>query len=872
MDLLSVLEHTLLPDQKVLDDAQQVLEQAAQSDLHGFLTSLSGILNNIANSNAGRTQAGLQLKNPLYLNDSGINAGYQQRWLSLPEEVRGRVKTIILASLGTEPISPSTAAQCVAYIACAELPSGLWPNLIALLVINVTNQNTTEELKEASLEAIGYICQDIDQAVLQSKSNEILTAILHGMRQEQPSNRVRVAAAKALWNSLEYLKANFDKETERHFIMQVVCEATKSPDTKVKGAALQCLVKIASLYYKQMDSYMGPALTSITMEAMKSDVDEIAFQGIEFWSNVCEKEIALATGLSEAAEQGMPSERGSRFYIQGASMYLCPILLQTLTKQVKYLHRSDDVDNDEWSIGRAAGVCLRLIATERKDNIVPLISPFVIGNISDGNWRYRVAAVMALGSILEGPDPEMLQPIVRHVMPMLIQLLNDLNIIGRITTAQIMRRICKIVPKPIITGHQVLPSFLSALMNGLTAGPTVASQFCWTISSLAEAAYVSASPEGDPSTYCLSTSFATIVENLIQVTDRSDGNQHNLRNAAFEALTEMIKNSPKDCYGIVQKTAIGVLEKLDRLLHMKNKIQVPTDRAQYNELQFLICDTLQSVLKKLTRQDALRISDQVMGVLLRMFTTGVQEDALLTVSTLVEVLGGNFANYVDAFKPSLIASLKNSEEHSVCLAAIGLVRNLCQALGRMMSPYCDEIMLLLENLWNSNLHRSVKPHLLSVFGEIALAIGPDFKKFLTKVMTILHQASQEKVEKTDLDMIDYLNDIRQGCLEAYTGIVQCFREGGKLDDVYLLLPYISQIMSFIENVAMDEDHSMENISACCGLIADLCTVLGVRMLPYVDKGTIQGLVTKGLNSSTKRVRNVAMWATQEINKLKSISW
>lgn len=26
---------------------------------------------------------------------------------------------------------------------------------------------------------------------------------------------------------------------------------------------------------------------------------------------------------------------------------------------------------------------------------------------------------------------------------------------------------------------------------------------------------------------------------------RSDGNQHNLRNAAYEALMEMIKNSPK---------------------------------------------------------------------------------------------------------------------------------------------------------------------------------------------------------------------------------------------------------------------------------------------------------------------------------------
>lgn len=45
--------------------------------------------------------------------------------------------------------------------------------------------------------------------------------------------------------------------------MQVVCEATQSPDTKVRVAALQCLVKIMSLYYQHMEHYMGPALFAV---------------------------------------------------------------------------------------------------------------------------------------------------------------------------------------------------------------------------------------------------------------------------------------------------------------------------------------------------------------------------------------------------------------------------------------------------------------------------------------------------------------------------------------------------------------------------------------------------------------------------------
>lgn len=73
-------------------------------------------------------------------------------------------------------------------------------------------------------------------------------------------------------------------QMERHFIMQVVCEATQCPDTRVslcwgglwrrvhvitrvcfqvRVAALQNLVKIMSLYYQYMETYMGPALFAV---------------------------------------------------------------------------------------------------------------------------------------------------------------------------------------------------------------------------------------------------------------------------------------------------------------------------------------------------------------------------------------------------------------------------------------------------------------------------------------------------------------------------------------------------------------------------------------------------------------------------------
>ncbi|XP_044266486.1 importin subunit beta-1 isoform X2 [Tribolium madens] len=876
LQLIQVLEKTVSPDKNELEQASTFLEQAAAANILEFIKTLSDILRHGGNSPVARMAAGLQLKNQLTSKDPNIKQLCQQRWLAAPEEIRNYIKKNVVGALGTETNRPSSAAQCVAYIAVTELPHHQWPDLIVTLVNNVVQPNSTEMQKEATLETIGYICQEIDSDVLVTQSNDILTAIIHGMRSTEPSNHVRFAATQALLNSLEFTKANFEKATERNFIMEVVCEATQSPDTQIKVAALQCLVKIMSLYYQYMEPYMGQALFPITLEAMKSDNDAVALQGIEFWSNVSDEEVDLAIEANEAADAGRPPARVSRHYAKGALQFIVPILLQKLTKQEEL------DDEDDWNPSKAAGVCLMLLATCCENEVVPHVLPFIKENIKSENWRFRDASLMAFGSILGGLDNTTLKPLVEQAMPTLIELMYDSSVIVRDTAAWTFGRICEIIPDAAINENYLKP-LLESLINGLKAEPRVAANVCWAFSGLAEAAYDAAETNedtGTPDTYMLSQYFEYIIQRLLETTDRPDGAQANLRPAAYEALMEMVKNSPKDCYVTVQKTTMVILERLQQVLQMETHITSHNDRSQFNDLQSLLCGTLQSVLRKVTPEDAPQISDAIMTAMLTMFNSnscksgGVQEDALMAVSTLVEVLGEGFLKYMDAFKPFLYIGLKNHQEYQVCGTAVGLTGDIFRALKLKALPYCDEIMtLLLENLGDQSVHRSVKPQILSVFGDIVLSIGPEFKKYLEVVLTTLAQASQAQVDRNDFDMVDYLNELREGVLDAYTGIVQGLKGDGPTPnpDVLILEPHIPFIVQFITVVAQDTFHSDATVAVAAGLVGDLCTAFGAPLLQLLDLEPINEMLAQGRRSGTNRTKTLANWATKELRKLKANS-
>jgi importin subunit beta-1 len=202
--------------------------------------------------------------------------------------------------------------------------------------------------------------------------------------------------------------------------------------------------------------------------------------------------------------------------VKGALQYLVPILMLRLTKQEEF------DDEDEWNPCKAAGVCLSLMANCCENDIVRHVIPFVKDHVKSEDWKYRDAAIMAFGSILEGPDPKALTPLVQQAMPTLITMMTDVSVVVQDTVAWTIGRVCGLLPEAALKEEYLL-QLLEALVKGLDKEPRVASNICWAFSSLAEAAYENseiAKDDDSPATYCLSPVYSTIVEKLLTTTDR----------------------------------------------------------------------------------------------------------------------------------------------------------------------------------------------------------------------------------------------------------------------------------------------------------------------------------------------------------------
>jgi importin subunit beta-1 len=261
-------------------------------------------------------------------------------------------------------------------------------------------------------------------------------------------------------------------------------------------------------------------------------------------------------------------------------------------------------------------------------------------------------------------------------------------------------------------------------------------------------------------------------------------------------------------------------------------------KERQSEVQALLCGSLQVIISKLDDSVILPHADSLMTLFLRVLdskSSSVMEEALMAVGAIANRTGRQFEKYVSHLRPYLLLGLSNALEYKVCTVAVGLVGDISRALETSFAQLGDDVMkILLEHLQNTQIDRSVKPHIISAIGDIALAIAGYFERYLSYVMRMLIGASQTVIDEKDIDYesVEYIQQLRESILEAYTGIIHGLAQDNKQQ---LFLQSVGNnsaeaIFAIFDLLSRESEHSgiamnESLLRAAVGLVGDIANRL-----------------------------------------------
>ena len=554
---------------------------------------------------------------------------------------------------------------------------------------------------------------------------------------------------------------------------------------------------------------------------------------------------------NQAADYGEVALYTSRHFARMAMPEILPVLLDLLSQQ------SEDDDEDEWTKSMAAGACLELMARNVGDAIVQPVVPFVEAGITQPEWQRREAAVMAFGSILDGPDPTTLAPLVSQALGALIGMMSsDPTVQVRDTVAWTLSRITEVM-LDVISPDAHLDNLVPALVNGLSSSSRIINSCCSALSNLA--AQLCVSPDGDDlPTSPMSKYYPEILKTLMTLSEKPS-NDSNSRTAAYQTIATFIASSSTDTLPMVQDVVVAMLARQETLMGMQGQLVGADDRNNWNDMQINLCVVIQSVIHKSPGM-VTPFADRVMTNLLQLISSsgkqsGVLEDAFATVGAMASGLEAGFAKYMEAFAPFMYTALRSHEDWQVGQAAVYVVSDISRAINEALAPYAESIMVaLIEILRTPVIHRSVKPNAITAIGEVALAIGPGFQPFLSTTMEILSQAGSTTAQSNDAAMVEFVWTMREAIVDAFIGIMNGLKTDRKYPvRVWMSLtpaaepfrPYVAGICGFLKDCWYDEEKTSQFSISTLGLIGDFgdtykSGVANELMQPWVSMAIQQG--------------------------------
>ncbi|KAI3888777.1 hypothetical protein MKX03_017420 [Papaver bracteatum] len=222
---------------------------------------------------------------------------------------------------------------------------------------------------------------------------------------------------------------------------------------------------------------------------------------------------------------------------------------------------------------------------------------------------------------------------------------------------------------------------------------------------------------------------------------------------------------------------------------------------------------------------------------------------MLCIRELVYVTGPEFGKYMPMFYKYLEMGLQNVRDFQVFAVSVEVVGDICLALDDKILPFCDGIMShLLTDLSSTGvMHPSMTPLIFSCLGDIGIAIGKHFEKYLPYAMPMIQVDSEicAEMDTANEKMMNYSDQLRCGIFDAYSGILQGLNKS-KLD---LMLPYAECV-------------SKAAVAALGALAHTLGT--NVKLLLFMERALYVDFLRVCSDSDDYKMKEITAWTQRMI--------
>jgi importin subunit beta-1 len=202
----------------------------------------------------------------------------------------------------------------------------------------------------------------------------------------------------------------------------------------------------------------------------------------------------------------------------------------------------------------------------------------------------------------------------------------------------------------------------------------------------------------------------------------------------------------------------------------------------------------------------------------------------------------------------------------LCIVCVGVVVDICPAVGGNIQPYCDEIMgALTDCLKDGSAQRDIKPVVISCFGDIAMAICGAYEPYLQISTMLLMQAATAQPPQEDEDLIAFINNLRMSIMDAYSGIIFGLSDGQAL---HLFVPNVASIMQFMQFLSTpgslkDDEVLLKAVT----LLGDLGKLMGSQVKMQLNQPFVVQLVQEACTSSDEQLFTAGNWTRSIIEQL-----